>query len=52
MYTFIGTVKLDEVERQARLTDILDRIADLPQTCLHKLLPWNWKADRQQALSA
>ena len=30
----------------------LDRIADLPQTRLHELLPWHWKADRQQALAA
>ena len=32
--------------------DVIDRIADLPQTRLHELLPWSWKADRQQALAA
>ena len=32
--------------------DVLDRMADLPQTRLHELLPWSWKADRQQALAA
>ena len=52
MYTLIGTAKLDNVHRQAWPADVLDRIADLPQTRLHKLLPWNWKADRLQALAA
>ena len=52
MYTFTGTAKLDNVHRQAWSADVLYRIADLPQTRLHKLLPWNWKADRRQALAA
>ena len=52
MYTLIGTAKLNDVDPQAWLDDVLDRIADLPQTRLHELLPWNWKAKRQQALAA
>ena len=52
MYTLIGTAKLNDVDPQAWLADVLDRIADLPQTRLHELLPWNWKAERQQALAA
>ena len=52
MYTLIGTAKLNDVDPQAWLADVLDRIADLPQTRLHELLPWSWKADRQQALAA
>ncbi len=34
--------------------DLIGRIrfADLPQTRPHKLLPWNWKADHDQALAA
>ena len=52
MYTLIGTAKLNDVDLQAWLADALDRIADLPQTRLHELLPWSWKADRQQALAA
>ena len=52
MYTLIGTAKLNVVAPQAWLADVLDRIADLPQTRLHELLPWSWKAKRQQALDA
>ena len=52
MYTLIGTAKLNDVDPQAWLADVLDRISDLPQTRLHELLPWNWKAKRQQALAA
>ena len=52
MYTLIGTAKLNDVDPHAWLADVLDRIADLPQTRLHGLLPWNWTAERQQALAA
>ena len=52
MYTLIGTAKLNDVDPQAWLADVLGRIADLPQNRLPELLPWNWKAYRQQALAA
>ena len=52
MYTLIGTAKLNDIDPQAWLADVLDRIADLPQTRLHELLPWHWKAERQQTLAA
>ena len=52
MYTLIGTAKLNDVDPQAWLADVLDRIADLPQSRLHELLPWSWKADRQQVRTA
>ena len=44
MYTLIGTAKLNDVDPQAWLADVLDRIADMPQTRLPELLPWHWKA--------
>ncbi len=44
MYTLIGTAKLNDVDPQAWLADVLARIADLPQSRLHELLPWHWKA--------
>ena len=39
MYTLIGTAKLNDVDPQAWLADVLDLIVDLPQTRLHDLLP-------------
>ena len=51
MYALIGTAKLNDVDPQAWLVDVLDRIAELPQNCL-PLLPWHWKVERQQALAA
>ena len=52
MYTLIGTAKLNDVDPQAWLADVLARIAETPQTRLHELLPWHWKAERQQAMAA
>jgi transposase len=41
MYTLIQTAKLNDVDPQAWLADVLARIADTPQTRLAELLPWN-----------
>jgi len=43
MYTLIGTAKLNDIDPQAWLADVLARIADLPQNRLDELLPWNWR---------
>lgn len=43
MYTLIQTAKLNNVDPQAWLADVLGRIADHPITRLDELLPWNWK---------
>lgn len=43
MYGLITTAKLNDVDPQAWLADVLARIADLPQNRLPELLPWNWK---------
>jgi transposase len=43
MYTLIGTAKLNDVDSQAWLADVLARIADTPQARLTDLLPWNWR---------
>jgi hypothetical protein len=42
MLTLIGTAKLNEVDPQAWLADVLHRIADTPMSRLPELLPWNW----------
>ena len=43
LYGLITTAKLNGVDPQAWLADVLARIADLPQNRLPELLPWNWK---------
>ena len=52
MYTLIGTAKLNDVDPQAWLADVLGRIAETPQSQFHELLPWNWKDDRRHDQAA
>jgi len=42
MYTLIATAKLNNIDPQAWLADVLRRIADHPARRLNQLLPWNW----------
>jgi transposase len=49
--TLIMTAKLNQVDPQAWLADVLARIAEHPTQRLHELLPWNWNA-AQANLSA
>lgn len=48
MYTLIGTAKLNDIDPQAWLADVLKRIAEHPAQKLHELLPWNWKTEHQK----
>jgi transposase len=48
MYSLIMTAKLNDVDPLVWLADVFARIADLPQSRLHELLPWEWKKLRQQ----
>jgi transposase len=43
MYSLIVTAKLNDVDPQAWLADVLARIASHPAARLDELLPWNWK---------
>jgi transposase len=43
LYSLIETAKLNGVNPQAWLTDVLDRIADHPINKIGDLLPWNFK---------
>jgi transposase len=45
MFTLIQTAKLNEVDPQAWLADVLARIADHSIHRLDQLLPWNWAAE-------
>jgi transposase len=47
MYGLIITAKMNDIDPQAWLADVLARIADLPRSRLPELLPWNWKAARE-----
>ena len=47
LYGLIITAKMNDVDPQAWLADVLARIADIPQNHLHELLPWNWKTARE-----
>jgi transposase len=42
MYTLIGTAKLNGIDPQAWLADVLASIADMPLPRLPEFLPWNW----------
>lgn len=44
MYSLIVTAKLNDIDPQAWLADVLRRINDHPASRLDELLPWNWKA--------
>jgi hypothetical protein len=52
MYTLIATAKLNDINPQAWLADVLARIADHPASRLHELLPWHWKATQDQPAAA
>jgi hypothetical protein len=50
MYSLIGTARLNGVDPQAWLADVLGRIAEHPAHQLDQLMPWNWTlADTAQA---
>ena len=49
IYTLIETAKLNGIDPQAWLADVLARIADHPAKRITDLLPWNWRAERLAA---
>jgi transposase len=48
MYSLIVTAKMNDVDPQAWLADVLARIAEHPVQRLDELLPWNWRDRSQQ----
>jgi len=52
IYTLIETAKLNGVDSQVWLADVLRRIADHPASRLDELLPWHWKKTTAQAAAA
>jgi transposase len=52
MATLIMTAKLNDIDPQAWLADVLARIAGMPQVRLAELLPWQWKCTAPNPTSA
>jgi transposase len=52
IYTLIGTAKLNDIDAQAWLADVLRRIANHPASRFDELLPWHWKRTAAQAAAA
>ena len=44
MYSLIVTARMNDVDPQAWLADVLARLADHPAQRLDELLPWNWRS--------
>jgi hypothetical protein len=52
MYSIIVTAKMNGVDPQAWLTDVLTRIAEHPVRRIDELLPWNWRPLQMRARQA
>jgi len=52
MLTLMQTAKLNDVDPQAWLADVLARIQDHPAKRITELLPWNWKYEHQLRAAA
>jgi len=49
VFTLIETCKLNNIDPQAWLADVLARPPDYPAKQFDYLLPWNWKARQTEA---
>jgi transposase len=52
MNTLIMTARLNDIDPKAWLADVFTRIASIPQSRLHELLPWEWKRRTEASASA
>ncbi len=52
IYTLIATAKLNDIDPQAWLADMLARLPDHPAKRIHELLPWNWRQHHSAAEAA
>jgi len=48
MYSLLVTARLNGIDPQAWLADVLARIADHPARRLDELLPWNWARNTER----
>jgi transposase len=52
IYTLIETAKLNDIDPQAWLADVLARLQDHPAKRIDELMPWNWKRASPQKAAA
>ena len=52
IYTLIATAKLNNIDPQAWLADVLARLPDHPAKRISELLPWNWRPQNVAAEAA
>lgn len=51
-YTLIGTARMNGIEPEAWLTDVIARIGSHPINRLAELLPWNWSPQATRSVAA
>lgn len=52
MYTLIVTCKMNNIDPQAWMADVMARLPDITVSRLPELLPWNWKAEQEAVKAA
>jgi transposase len=52
IYTLIATAKLNDIDPQAWLAEMLARLPDHPAKRIHELLPWHWRPQNIAAEAA
>jgi len=52
LYTLTETARLNDIDPEAWLTDVIARVADHPINRIDELLPWKWRPDQAQAVVA
>jgi transposase len=52
MYSLIATCRMNNVDPEAWLRDILARLPEHPVSKINQLLPWNWKKAQTLVLAA
>lgn len=52
MYSLVVTAKMNDIDPQAWLADVLARMPNLPVSRLPDLLPWNWRPHSAQQKAA